>query len=111
MPGDLDASVRVILPIDLNESLERVEKIMEEEMPRIHEQISALASEPITGPRYIGVTNTTENAVELTYEIICKGKEAYNTTLMLNRELRLVCEHHGITPPRSRVVVNQPEGK
>lgn len=86
----------VNLSIDFSESLERVEGILTQELPKIHETLCGLSSDPVSGPNYIGVTNISDYGVQLSFTVFCMGKDVYALTLALNRELKLMCERNGI---------------
>lgn len=94
--GDKETRAMVPLVIDLGESLERVEGILKEELPAMHEILCGLTDNPVTGPSYIGVTMISDYGVQLSFTAFCKGKDAYAVTLALNRELKLMCERRGI---------------
>ena len=84
------------LSIDLKESLERVESILQEELPVIHDNLCRLAGDDVSGPNYRGVKQITKNGVVLSFSIFCKGMYYAWLTRALNRELKLMCERHGI---------------
>lgn len=94
--GNKQNRTMVNLSIDFSESLERVEGILTQELPKIHETLCGLSSDPVSGPNYIGVTNISDYGVQLSFTVFCMGKDVYALTLALNRELKLMCERNGI---------------
>ena len=104
-PADKDARVAVMLFIDLNESLEHVESILTRELPEAHDRIAQLTGVKITGPDYRGVNSISEKGMELLFELMCPGKDAYPLLLALNRELKLIFDRHDIRIALPHVVV------
>lgn len=94
--GNKQSQVMVPLAIDFGESLERVEGILKEELPRIHQILRALTDKPVIGPDYIGVTMISEYGVQLSFTMFCMGSDVFPLTNALNRELKLMCERRGI---------------
>ena len=106
--GEIDR-VLTTLTIDLNESLERVEKILNDELPVIHDHLCKLVGNEVEGPKYRGVNRITENGIDLSFAIFCKGMYYAWLTRALNRELKLMCERRGINIAMNQVVVNEPK--
>ena len=106
-PADQDDLVPAAIVIDMNESLERVEAIMEEELPKIHDRLCAISDNTIQGPNYEGVSRIYENGVELYFTLFCKGRYYMRLQRALNRELKLVCEHRHIAIAITQVMVTQ----
>lgn len=90
------------LTVDLAEPLERVEGILEEELPKIHEKLCEISGSEVGGPKYRGVSKITESGVVLSFSIYCKGMYYGWLQRMLNRELKLMCERRDI-----RIAMNQ----
>ena len=109
MPSDEMDRVLTTLTIDLNESLQRVERILTEELPAIHDRLSKLIGDEVEGPKYRAVNRITENGVELSFSVFCKGTYYAWITRALNRELKLMCERRGINIAMAQVVVNEPK--
>ena len=100
--------VSVSLTIDPRESLERAESIFREELPSIHQRLCELCGDPrLNGPTYDGVRNITENGTELVFSVNPRGQDAHKVQLEMNRALRLICEHRGITIAMPQVVVHE----
>ena len=106
-PSEQDDLVPVTIAIGLNESLERVEAIIEEALPKIHERLCAISDNTIQGPTYAGVSRITENGMELLFTLLCKGKYYMILQRAMNRELKLMCEHCHIEPAITQVKVTQ----
>ena len=107
-PAAEEDRVTTSLDIDLKESLEKVEAILEKELPVIHDRISKKIDDEIRGPEYRGVNEITNNAVRLGFCIYGKGLYKAHLVRVLNGELKKMCERNGITIAMSQVVVNEP---
>jgi small conductance mechanosensitive channel len=102
MPSEKTDRVTTYLTVDLAEPLERVEGILEEELPKIHEKLCEISGSEVGGPKYRGVSKITESGVVLSFSIYCKGMYYGWLQRMLNRELKLMCERRDI-----RIAMNQ----
>ena len=109
MPSEKQDRVITTLNIDLKESLERVEDILNEELPKIHDKLCEMSNTEVGGPKYRGVQDITANAVVLSFAIFCKGMYYGWLRRALNRELKLMCERNGINMAAQQVVVHEPE--
>ena len=91
-----DTRIRVYLNVDLRESLERIEEIIERELPVIHDSIEKRAGAKVDGPVYLGVNSINESGMSL-YFMIFGPLKAYIPMLVgLNRELKLMCDRNNI---------------
>ena len=108
MPSEEEDRVVATLSIDLNESLERVEKILDEELPLIHASLCRLAGDEIKGPKYMGVKEITSSGIVLSFSGFCKGTYYAWLVRAMNRELKLMCERRRINIAMTQVVVNNP---
>ena len=90
--------------IEYGESLERVEYILEKELPKIGKKIPTI----LDGPFYKGVTSLGDNSVNI--KIVAKCAEGDRMQLMrdLNREVKLLFDKYEINIPFPQVVLNQP---
>lgn len=90
--------------IEYGESLERVEYILRQELPKMKERIPSI----LDGPFYKGVTELGESSVNI--KIVAQCKESDRPQLMrdLNREVKLLCDKYDINIPFPQVVLNQP---
>lgn len=90
--------------IEYGESLERVEYILKEELPRMRERLPAI----MNGPFYKGVSALGDNSVNI--KIVAQCAEGDRIQLMrdLNREVKLLFDKYEINIPFPQVVLNQP---
>ena len=90
--------------IEYGESLERVEYILKQELPKIGRKIPSI----LEGPFYKGVTSLGDNSVNI--KIVAKCAEGDRVQLMrdLNREVKLLFDKYEISIPFPQVVINQP---
>ena len=109
MPSEKQDRVITTLNIDLKESLERVEAVLNEELPKLHDKLCEMSKTEVGGPKYRGVQDITANAVVLSFAIFCKGMYYGWLRRALNRELKLMCERNGINLAAQQVVVHEPE--
>lgn len=107
-PNDKQNRTTTTLTIDLHESLERVEAVLDKELPLINERLRELCQDEISGPKYRGVSQITENGVVLSFGFYCKSMYSRWMLRNLNRELKLMCERNNITIAMNQVVVNEP---
>ena len=96
MPSEKTDRVVTYLNVDLSEPIERVESILEEELPLIHDKLCEISGSEVGGPKYRGVQKITECCVVLSFSIYCKGMYYGWLSRMLNRELKAMCERRGI---------------
>ena len=108
-PSDKETRLVVDLNIDLKESLENIERILETELPQIHESLCSLIGEEVRGPVYRGVQKIGENFVVLSFGVFCKGKYYSSLSRAINRELKLMCERNDIAIAMPQIVVNKPK--
>ncbi|MCD8199945.1 MAG: mechanosensitive ion channel [Coriobacteriaceae bacterium] len=90
--------------IDYDESIERVENILAEELPKIGERLPAI----IKGPYYRGVVAFEDSAVMLRIAVQCEEKDRPQLERDLNREMKLLFDDHEIDIPFPQIVVNTP---
>ena len=93
------------MSIDYDESLERVELIMKENLSKIKERIPAI----IDGPYYKGVSELGESSVNLLFMAICKEEDIYQVQRDLNREMYLLFNQNDISIPFNQIVVSERE--
>jgi small conductance mechanosensitive channel len=96
MPSEKTDRVTTTLTVALSESIERIESILEEELPRIHDKLCEISGTDVGGPKYRGVSKITETSVVLSFSIYCKGMYYGWLQRQLNRELKAMCERRGI---------------
>ena len=100
----LDSYASCDMAIEYDESLERVENILEKELPKIKLRLPAI----IDGPFYKGVVALADNSVNI--RVVARCSEADRAQLMrdLNREMKLLFDRYDIPIPYAQVVVHQP---
>ena len=91
--------------IEYNESLERVETILKENLEILKEKIPAI----VVGPFYKGVALLGESSVVIKIIAQCKEEDKYQTERDLNREIKLLFDKHHINIPFNQIVVNYRE--
>jgi hypothetical protein len=111
MPSEKTDRVTTTLTVALPESIERVESILEEELPRIHDKLCEISGTDVGGPKYRGVSKITETGYELSFAIYCKGMYYGWLQRQLNRELKAMCERRGITIGMAQMFLNGTEEK
>ena len=90
--------------IEYGESLERVEAIMKEELPKIKAAIPDI----IEGPFYKGVAELADSAVVIRFVANCEEGTRYQVERDMNRMFKLAFDKNNINIPFPQVVVNQP---
>lgn len=90
--------------VEYNESLEHIESVLKEELPKIHSRIPAI----VNGPYYKGVTSLGESCVNLRILAQCSEADRVQVTRDLNREILLVFNRNHINIPYPQIVVNAP---
>ena len=108
MPAEETDRVIVYLFIDRNESITRVENIIYQEMPLIHENLSRILGREIKSPCYLGVQGIEDGGINLSFAVYCPGMYYVKAKRMMNRELLLMCERNGIRLGMPQIVVNEP---
>ena len=106
-PDNKQNRIATTLRIELDESVERIEKIMEDEFPRIHQVL--LAIDPtVTGPLYTGIDSVNDDWIEMAVTCTCTSQFNLSVERALKRELKLMCERNGINIPMRKFAVHQP---
>lgn len=97
--------IAIDVGIEYSEDLQRVEKILNDNMSNIAKAIPEIKE----GPFYKGVSNLGNSSVDL--KILCKCKEAdrYQVERDLNRSIKLLFDEHNINIPFNQIVVNYRE--
>ncbi len=106
MTGDLSLAISDV-DIEYGESLERVEKVIEENLDTIRKNIPAITD----GPHYKGVVALGASGVKLRIVAQCKESAKFQTQRDLNRQIKLIFDANGINIPFTQVVVHQADGK
>lgn len=106
--GD-DTRIKVYVNVSLQESLERIEGIIREEMPAIQERIEAELGKKLDEVKYRGVSRITESGMSLSFAAYCNGRYYGKVERALNRELKLMCDRNNIRIALPQVVVHDAE--
>ncbi len=102
MTGDLSYAISEV-DIEYGENLERVEKIIEENLPAMREQIPAITD----GPYYKGVVSLGASGVKLRLVAQCKEDAKFQTQRDMLRQIKLIFDANHISIPFTQVVVHQ----
>lgn len=90
--------------IDYQESLERVEKIIETNLDYFKHRIPSI----VNGPFYKGVEELGDNSVIIKLVAECKEEDKYQVQRDMNRCLKLIFDKNNVNIPFPQIVVNQP---
>lgn len=90
--------------IEYDESLERVETILERELPHVKERLPAV----VAGPYYRGVSALGDSSVNIKIIAQCAEADRVQLGRDLNREVKLIFDRNNINIPFPQVVINQP---
>lgn len=90
--------------IEYGESLERVEHILQKELPLMRERIPSI----IDGPFYKGVVALGDSSVNIRLMAQCAESDRVQLCRDLNREVKLLFDHYNIGIPFPQIVLNQP---
>ncbi len=89
--------------IEYSESLERVEKVIEQNLPVIREKIPAI----VDGPYYKGVALLGANGITLRLVAQCPEDCKFQTQRDMNRQMKLIFDANDIGIPYPQVVVHE----
>lgn len=99
------ASVAVCdLSISYDADIREVEKVIDATLPKLHAKYSDLF---LAAPQYKGVESLGESSVVLRIIADVKEEDFYLGYRTLNREMKLMCDQHGIEIPFNQIVVHQ----
>ncbi len=90
--------------IEYGESLERVEKVIEDNLDLIREKIPAIKD----GPYYKGVVELGQHGVKLRLVAECLEDAKFQTQRDMLRQIKLIFDANDINIPFPQVVVHQP---
>ncbi len=97
---------KVVMSIEYDESIPRVELVIRDSLDKIKERISAI----VDGPFYKGVTALSASSVDLLFLANCHEEDIYQVQRDLNRELKLMFDENDINIPFQQIVVSKPQG-
>lgn len=106
LPSLESERITTTIRIDLSESLDHVESILEKELPAIQERLCEITDSYVDGPTYLGVEELQENYIVLSFAILCEGRYLGMTLRQLNRELKKMCERNDIKLAMTQVVLH-----
>lgn len=92
------------LSISYDADLLQVEAIIAEELPGIYERNQKLF---LAQPQYKGVQAMADSAVVLRFVVEVEETSFFPAFRALNRELKLMCDRHGIEIPFNQLVIHQ----
>lgn len=92
--------------ISYGDRIEKIEKIIADNLPKIKEKIPAI----VEGPFYKGVTELAESSVNLLFVAKCKESDIYQVQRDLNREIKIVFDDNGVNIPFPQITVSYDEG-
>ena len=92
--------------IAYEDRIEKVEKIIADNLPKIKEKIPAI----VEGPFYKGVTELGESSVNLLFVARCKESDIYQVQRDLNREIKIVFDDNNVNIPFPQITVSYNEG-
>ena len=103
-----DLSVAVVeVGTEYNESILRIEEVIEKALPDMKEHIPAI----VEGPFYKGVQSLGESSVNIKLVAKCKEEDKYQVERDLNRELKLLFDANDINIPFNQIVLNTRDPK
>ena len=92
--------------ISYGDRIEKVEKIIADNLPAIKEKIPAI----VDGPFYKGVSELADSSVNLLFVAKCKETDIYQVQRDLNREIKIVFDDNNVNIPFPQVTVSYDEG-
>ena len=92
--------------ISYGDRIEKVEKIIADNLPKIKEKIPAI----VEGPFYKGVTELGESSVNLLFVAKCKESDIYQVQRDLNRQIKIMFDDNNIGIPFPQITVSYDEG-
>ena len=93
------------IPIGNTEKFERVEEILNEELPKIGAKLPAFTR----GPFLAGVSSMGDKSYEVTVVAFCSEQGRIFATMCLQREIKRVLDRYGVPTPVTEVVMGNTE--
>ncbi len=106
MTSELSLAVSDV-DVEYGESLERVEKVIENNLQRIKEKVPAI----VDGPYYKGVVTLGAHGITLRLIAQCREDMKFQTQRDMNRQIKLIFDENDVGIPYPQVVVHQPKQK
>ena len=91
------------MPIGYDADLEEVEKVLEEELPKLKEVIPGLVKAPL----YEGVDSFGQSGVMIRIAIYMETPYRYSAFRALQREIKLIFDRRGIVIPFNQITVHE----
>ena len=103
---DAPASLETLLSVF--DSPERVEQVIERELPGIRDRVGEKVGTKIKRIEYRGVTSITANGMELSFAIFTQPWCYNYVKFAMTREVKLMCDRNNIRIALPHVVVQEP---
>ena len=98
-----ELSVAVVdVGTEYNESILRIEEVIEAALPEMKKNIPAI----VEGPFYKGIAELGESCVNIRLVAKCKEEDKYQVQRDLNRELKILFDKNDINIPFNQIVLN-----
>ncbi|MGI6378280.1 MAG: mechanosensitive ion channel family protein [Bacilli bacterium] len=104
MTSDLSLAICDVA-IEYGESLERVEKVISENLERIKNRLPSI----VEGPFYKGVSKLADKGVFIRLIARCDENDRYQLVRDLNREIKLIFDENKIYIALPQIIVNEPQ--
>lgn len=90
------------ISISYTDNIEKVEKVLNENLPKIKEKYKYIAN----GPTYVGIQSLSDSAVVLRVIAECNETMRYQVQRDINREIKILFDKNNITIPYPQIVVH-----
>ena len=90
------------ISISYTDNIEKVEKVLNENLPKIKEKYKYIAN----GPTYVGIQSLSDSAVVLRVIAECNETMRYQVQRDINREIKILFDKNNITSPYPQIVVH-----
>lgn len=104
MTSELSTAL-VTCDIEYGESIERVETIIKDNLPRMKEAIPDI----VDGPYYIGVSELGASGVTLKFIAQCKESKRFQVERDMLRQIKIIFDENNVGIPFPQVTINQPK--
>ena len=94
--------VVVEVGIDYGEDLEKVEKLIADNVKEMQQHVKVFTS----APEYLGVSAVADSSVVLKFAVTCKEKDRFIAERALNREVYLLFSKNGVQIPFPQVTIS-----
>ncbi len=89
--------------VEYEADLVKIEQLLVEHLPQIKDKIPEI----INGPRFENVESLADSGVVLRVTADCKERHRPDVRRKLNKEIKILCDQHGINIPFPQVVIHQ----